>query len=78
MQRLAVDDEIILCGVSQKGKSRIAQYGEFWRIQVIAFMEGKQAILVWSLNGGDRRDKRWILVENDKDFAIAKQEEENG
>lgn len=64
---MQVGDQIELWANSQKGKSRIAQYGRLWEVRIIK----GDSLLVWSVQGGvDRCDKRWISINNDKDFAI--------
>lgn len=74
MQGFTVGQEIELHPISQKGKSRIAQHGPLWIVKIIK----GTSLLVWSLNGGDRHcDKRWISIDNDKDFTISNKENDD-
>lgn len=59
--------QVKLKGKSLKGKNRIREHGEIWDVLVI-----DREMLLESL---DKKDKRWVEQEDDKDFEIISQGE---
>ena len=68
---------LILKGKTQKGKSRINEHGELWK--VTGFKQDKGVMRLESLNdtfkfnGTWRKDVRWVnieIVRNDENFEL--------
>jgi len=58
---------LTLKGISQKGKNRINENGDKYKVEEV---RGNK-FLIRSVNG---KDFRWIEKENDKNFEIVKRE----
>lgn len=59
---------IILTGVSHKGKNRCRENGKVWTVITDAAFQGQPAFMVESVL---TKDRRWVLKENDCDFNIS-------
>ena len=66
-----------LKGKTQKGKSRINEHGELWKVTMIKPFEGVMRLesinKTFKFNGEWRKDVRWVNVEifrNDENFEL--------
>lgn len=66
-----------LKGKTQKGKSRINEHGELWKVTMIKPFEGVMRLEsmnnTFKFNGEWRKDVRWVNVEivrNDENFEL--------
>ncbi len=62
---------VTLIGISKKGRERIKQWGETWRVEEVR--EGR--VLLRSLCDCDWR---WVALENDPHFTISDPQGNNG
>jgi len=57
--------QLKLKGLTLKGKNRVKENGEVWRVEIDGSFQG---IPAWLVSCG--KDKRWVFKENDPDFEI--------
>ena len=73
LESFSIDQQIKVKGKSQKGKNRIKEHGNIWRIKN-KFKKGHfpwvkdDSILLESTK--DRTTSRWLNIINDKDFKL--------
>ena len=68
------DMVVKLKGITQHGKNRIHQHGEFWVLETLSNFRGQRAMSLRSMDktlkvGGENHfDGRWVLLHNDPNF----------
>ena len=63
---------LTLRGKSRHGKTRLAQHGNPWHVQMDGFFRGRAA---WLLQSDDQTDRgffnlRWVLKQDDPNFEV--------
>ena len=74
---IKLDTILILKGKTQKGKSRITEHGELWKVTMIKNDKGVMRLEslndTFKFNGEWRKDVRWVSIEivrNDEHFEL--------
>lgn len=69
--------EIILKGLSQKGKNRVREHGDRWVVLAetnrVLFAPGKEGPWLFVApqgKGQDDKASRWVRVDGDADFSV--------
>jgi hypothetical protein len=73
MKPFEVGDIVTIRGKSQKGKTRVSQFGDTWKVvcfndDIVARPNGGRCMCVVPATGVAWA--RWMAIENDKDFEV--------
>ena len=81
---MRVQETVILTAKSRHGKNRISQHGERWLVTAVSdsvlCLDGSPGVGLSSIDCPCRtcekfgQDSRWVLLKNDKNFEITKEE----
>lgn len=67
-----IGDIIEVRGLTQKGRNRVNELGDFWRVvrfaKTVQFATGENWVSIAPIGRPD--DARWVRQHKDKDFAL--------